>query len=182
MFRSGRVVVAIGFLALSLGACKSSPTVSDLRWQLEEQIPGAEFEKEFHLRLGGLSLGLGKKLAGWAMADDEELAGLMKAVKRVEIGSYRVVSLPPLEQVELPASLMNRLGKSGWSLVVRVQDESERVWMFMRQDGKGGIRNIFVVALDEVELTMVSVEGRLDELLADAIAADPVGFATGMGS
>lgn len=54
--------------------------------------------------------------------------------------------------------------------------------MFMRQDDQGGIRNIYVLALDEVELTMVSLEGRLDRLLATAIADDPGGFAASMAS
>ena len=175
-------VVVLLVAAAVLVACKDSPAVSTVRAQLEREIPGAEFEKEFHLRLGGMSLGLGKKLAGWALADDEELSQLMKSVKRVDIGTYRVVSLPPLEQVEPPSGLMSTLGRSGWSLMLRSQDDGERIWIFVRQDEEGGLRNIYVVSLDEVELTMVSLEGRLDELLADAIAGDPGGFLASVGS
>ena len=181
----GRMVgplVTAAFLAAALTACKDSPAVSSVRWQLEEQIAGAEFEPEFHLRLGHFSLGVTKKLAGWALADDEELSELMKSVKRIDIGTYRVVSLPPLDQIEPPSSLMDRLDRSGWSLVVRSQSEDERIWMFMRQDDEGGIRNIYVVALDQAELTMVSLEGRLDELLTEAIAEDPGGFAASLAS
>ena len=106
----------------------------------------------------------------------------MRSVKRVDIGTYRVVSLPPLDEIEPPPELMRRLGEAGWSLVVRTREEDEHVWMFVRQKPEEGIRNIYIVVLDDVELTMVSVEGRLDELLAAAIAEDPAGFAIGMAS
>ena len=175
-------VAALALSVVSLVGCKDSPAVATVRWQLEEQIPGAEFEKEFHLRLGRLTLGVSRRLAGWMLADDEELARLMKSVKRIDIGTYRVVSLPPLEEIEVPARLMDGFDRAGWSLVVGLRDEEERIWMFMRQDEDGGIRNIYIVALDEVELTMVSLEGRLGELLAEAIAADPGGFAASMAS
>lgn len=164
-----------------LGACKHAPAVSSVRWHLEQQIPGAEFEREFRIRLGRLSLGLVKGMAGWAL-EDEEGRSMLRAVKRVDVGTYRVVSLPPLEDIETPRGFANELGDSGWTQLVRQQDESEQVWVFMRNDDEGAIRNVYVIALDEAELTMVSLEGRLDEVLVEFIADDPSGFAYGLGS
>ena len=175
------VAATVLLLAPLLAGCKDAPAVSSVRWQLERQIPGAEFEREFHIRLGRMSLGLVKGIAGWAI-EDEAGRSMLKAVKRVDVGTYRVVSLPPLDQIEAPRGLANKLGDSDWSLLVRQQDVDEHVWVFMRNDPEGAIRNVYVIALDEVELTMVSLEGRLDEVLVEMIADDPGGFAYGLGS
>jgi len=183
MNRTGRSVVgaiALACLPLLVG-CKDAPAVSSVRWQLEQQIPGAEFEREFHIRLGRMSLGLVKGLAGWAL-EDEAGKSMLRAVKRVDVGTYRVVALPPLEQIKAPHSLQTKLGDSGWNLLVREQSEDERVWVFVRNDPQGAIRNVYVIALDETELTMVSLEGRLDEVLVELIAEDAGGFALGLGS
>lgn len=164
-----------------VGGCRDAPAVSSVRWQLEQQIPGAKFEREFHIRLGRLSLGLVKGLTGWVLEDDE-IRSMLRAVKRVDVGTYRVVALPPLSEIETPRGLQRKLDESGWTLLVRQRNEDEHTWVFLRHDDGGAIRNLYVIALDEVELTMVSLEGRFDELLAEAIADDPSGFAAGLGS
>lgn len=175
-------VLAVLLLAsVGLAACKDTPAISTVRHEMERTIPGAEFEPEFHLRLGGVPLGLAKSALKWGLEEDSEEHAMLEKIKRVDVGSYRVVSLPPLDEIEPPAGLIDKLRKSGWSLTVRAQDEAECVWVFLRQDQSGGLRSIYVVVLDEVELTMIAVEGRLDELLAEVIASDPEGFVSGFG-
>ncbi len=163
-----------------LVGCKDAPSVGAVRRELEQEIPGAEFEYDFHVSLGRLSLGMVKGIAKLALADEEGEAA-MRHIKRVDVGVYSVVSLPPLEEIRTPGGLPERLDGSGWSLTVHAQDEFERVWIFTRINEAGSIRNIYVVALDDAELTMVSLEGRLDQLLADLVADDPDGFISGLG-
>ena len=43
----------------------------------------------------------------------------------------------------------------------------------MRSDPDGSFRNLFVVSLERDELTLVRVDGRLDRVLAEAMAKDP---------
>jgi hypothetical protein len=170
-------LVAAGVL---LVGCKDAPSVGTVRRELEQQIPGAEFEHDFQVSLGRVTLGMVKGVAKLALEEDEGEAA-MRHIKRVDVGVYSVVSLPPLDEIRAPRSLAKGLDGSGWSLTVQVRDEFERVWVFTRQDSAGGIRNIYVVALDEAELTMVSLEGRLDRMLADLVAEDPDGFISGLG-
>lgn len=168
-------------LAGSLG-CRSAPPVGTVMARLEAELPGAEFEREFHLRLGRLSLGLVKRIADWGLSEDDEDLMMLRRVSHIDIGSYRVVSLPPLDDLRLPPDLLRALDRSGWRLMLRTRDRGECVWLFVREDPSGAIRSLYVVALDEVELTMVSLEGRLDQVLAEAIAADAAGFAATLGS
>ena len=175
--------LALVLLTLGLGtACKESPSVGTVRAELERQIPGAEFEREFHLKLGGVSLGLAKKLARLGLDGDDPELDMLRAVKRVDIGSYRVVSLPPIDQLDTPPGLIRQLSAEGWDLLVREQSEGERTWVFLRSGEKGSISSVYVIVLDEIELTMVAVDGRLDEIIAKAIADDPDGFISVFGS
>ena len=176
--RVGLVLTAL----LLTTACKDSPSVSTVRAELERHIPGAEFEREFHLRLGGISLGLAKKLARFGLDDDDPELEMLRAIKRVNIGTYRVVSLPPIDELDLPQGFIRQLNATGWDLLLREQSEGERTWVFLRSAGNGSFSSVYVIALDEVELTMVAVDGRLDKIIASAIADDPDGFIAGLGS
>jgi len=178
------LLTRLGLVLLSIGmttACKQSPAVSTVRAELERQIPGAKFEREFHIRLGRMSMGLAKKLARFGLDEGDPELDMLRAIKRVDVGIYRVVSLPPIDELDLPPGLVRQLGASGWDLLMREQSEGERVWVFLRSGEKGSLSSVYVIVLDEVELTLVAVEGRLDELIARAIADDPDGFISSLG-
>lgn len=178
---TGRLALGV-FLLVGAVGCKSAPPVEQVKAELERQLPGAEFDREFRLRLGRFTLGMARSLAEWALPEEDEDLELLRHVRRIDVGSYRVVSLPPLDDLAPPAPLIGALERSGWSLMVSTRDDGEWIWLFVRQDEAGVIRSLYVVALDEVELTMVSLEGRLDRLVAEAIADDPAGFANALGS
>ena len=162
-------------------ACKESPGVGTVKAGIEHQIPGAEFEREFHMRLGRMSMGLAKKIARFGLDEEDAELDMLRAIKRVDIGTYRVVALPPIDELELPAALVRQLSTEGWEVLLREQSEGERTWIFVHAGDKGTLTSVYVIALDEVELTMVAVEGRLDELIASAIADDPDGFISSLG-
>jgi hypothetical protein len=77
--------------------------------------------------------------------------------------------------------LQRRLEQAGWTVVVKERDLDERTWVISREDDSGSIRSLCVVSLDPYELEVISVDGRLDELMAQAIADDPGGFVQSLG-
>jgi hypothetical protein len=182
MSRTSIVRFLVALLAVSITTgCKDSPAVSTVRAGLEQQIPGAEFEREFHIRLGRMSMGLAKQVAKFGLDEEDAELEMLRAIKRVDVGTYRVVSLPPIDDLELPPGLVRQLSASGWEVLLREQSEGERIWVFLRAGEKGSLSSVYVIVLDEVELTMVAVEGRLDKLIASAIADDPDGFISSLG-
>ncbi len=60
--------------------------------------------------------------------------------------------------------------------MVRSREDKDNTWVFTRHRDDGSIRGLLVVELDESELTIVGVEGRIDEILANAIADEPRDF------
>ena len=66
--------------------------------------------------------------------------------------------------------------------MVKAHEEDSRTWIFLREDGAGTIRNLYLVELDSAELTVIDLAGRLDRVLAEFVAADPDGFLSDLGS
>lgn len=174
VFLSAAVVAA-----LLLPGCKQSPTAEQVRVELEQQMPGTKFKRESHLHLGRFSMGAVKQLLRFTVPEEDRK--LIASLKRVDVASYRVVSPPGNAELEGISVLRQRLEKDGWTVAVKEQEADERTWVIYREDDEGTIRSLCVVSLDPWELEVVSVDGRLDEFFAQAIADDPGGFVQSLG-
>ena len=160
-------------LALPLAGCREAPSAAALKWELERQLPGLRLESESHVRLGRFTLGIAKKIVRWASDEDDEDLRILRHVKRVNVATYRVASLPASGELELPSRFERRLAEKGWETMVREREDDEESWVLYRADASGAIHNLYVVELDEHELTVVDVAGRLDRVIAEALADDP---------
>lgn len=175
------VTMAVTAGLLTVG-CKQSPTAEQVRLELEEQLPGARFERESHIHLGRISMGAVKQLMRLTLPKDSSERKIIASLKRVDVATYRVVSLPEDPVPSNIAVLQRRLQQEGWTVAVKEKELDEQTWVIYREDDKGSIRSLCVVSLDPYELEVVSVDGRLDEMLAEAIADDPGGFVQSLGS
>ncbi|HEX9942981.1 MAG TPA: hypothetical protein VGG03_13260 [Thermoanaerobaculia bacterium] len=164
--------VALLSLAPLFAGCGGPPSVSQVRWEIERRFPQARFETEAHIRLGRISLGLVRGLVRMVPGKVEGQE-FLNEVHRIEVATYRVRSLPDLDGVEKGLRFEDRLARAGWSMAIRTRDEDSRTWMFVRASQDGSMRNLFLVALDGDELTLVRVDGRLDRALAEAMADHP---------
>jgi Domain of unknown function (DUF4252) len=169
-----QAVSLIGLLSLASLAtgCAGSPSVDQVRWEIERRVPEAHFEKEEHITLGRVSLGLARGLIRMVPGKVEGQEALT-SVRRVEVATYRVSDLPDLSDIDSKLRFEKKLAQDGWSMMVRTRDSGSRAWMFVRDNGKGALRNLFVVDLDDSELTLVRIDGRLDQAFAEAIADRP---------
>lgn len=167
-------VSLIGLLGLaSLAAgCAGSPTVDQVRWEIQRRVPEAHFEQEERIAFGRLSMGLVNGLIRMVPGEIEEQE-MLTSVHRFEVATYRVSDLPDLATIDKDLRFEKRLAKDGWAMTMRTREADSRTWIFLRDDGKGALRNLFVVSLEDSELTLVRVDGRLTEALAAAIADRP---------
>ena len=180
--RFRHVVFAVATLAaLLLTGCKQSPTAEQVRLELEQQLPGARFERESHLHLGRLSMAAVKQVLRFTLPKESEERKLIASIKRVDVATYRIVSPPENATLRGTSVLRRRLEKEGWIVALREQESDERTWVIYREDTRGAVRSLCVVSLDPWELEVVAVDGRLDELFAQAIADDPDGFVQSLG-
>jgi hypothetical protein len=160
-------------LASLLAGCGGSPTVQQVRWELQRRFPEARFVPEEHVHLGRFSMGLLRGFVRLAADEDREGMELISQVHAVDVASYKVRNLPDLTSLTSDARFESQLKQDGWSLMVRTREEHESTWIYVRGTPDGAIRNLFVVSLEKDELTLVRVDGRLDRALAAAMAEHP---------
>jgi len=188
------VLVTLLVLAMVLATgCATSRQVRSVSQAVRAELPGVELDREVHLRLGPISLGLIRGIAGLAGDDlDDEDARMLAALRRVEIDVYEirdrdagelepeaVLAAEGSPQLIAPprlARLEQQLLDQGWSPVVTIREDGELSMIMTQEDRHGQIRGMFIVSYDGDELAVVRLEGRLDRLLAEAIAADPDAF------
>lgn len=162
--------------ALALAGCVESSMVARARLDIEQGLPGASFDRGHAFRLGRISTAMLMPIALWALEDGEEELEVVRSIRRVDFAVYEVRSFPDSLDDRQLAEMSRRLRRRGWSQVVRTRDAGEATWVFSRENGAGEVRDLFVVAVDDVEMVMVRVGGRLDRTLAALVAADPAGF------
>ncbi len=184
MKRFSRVLLVLTLLfpaALAAGS-KKMPSAQSVCDEIRQGIPGARFERESHIRLGRVALTFVKPLVRLALDEDDEARAIIRNIKRVDIATYRVVALPGIVDTAVVRRIETRMTDKGWNKIVRSREEDENTWVFSRHRDDGSISGLFVVELDDYELSIVGVEGRLDEILANAIADDPGEFSGLFGS
>ncbi|HEX4494426.1 MAG TPA: DUF4252 domain-containing protein [Thermoanaerobaculia bacterium] len=163
-------------LASLLAGCGGSPSVEQVRWDLQRRFPEARFDPDEHVHLGRLSMGLVHGIVRMAARHDDDARDGMEIVDQiqsVDFASYKVHALPDLDRLAEDGRFERRLAANGWSPIVRTREKRERTWVYARLDPAGSFRNLFVVSLEGDELTLVRVDGRLDRVLALAMAENP---------
>ena len=181
------LVVVLLMLLPILGATTSRagggmPSCHTVYQEIEQQLPGAEFERESHIRLGRFALAFVKPIARWALDDDDEARNYLAAIKKVDIATYRVLDLPHTPDLSALRGIESRMSKNGWIKMLRESDDDDNTWVFLNHRKDGSIRGLVVIELDRYELSIVGVEGRIDDILAEAVADEPDGFADLFGS
>ena len=61
---------------------------------LENELPGTEFEQEFALRLGRVTTAVVKPIAHLALDDEDEGTGFVRSIRKVHFASYEVSGFP----------------------------------------------------------------------------------------
>ena len=166
------VVLSAALLSLSslFAGCAGSPSVEQVRWEIQRRFPEARFELEEHVHLGRISLGLIRGLVRMVpgKVDGQEI---LTAIHRLDVATYQVSALD-LDRLQGETRFERQLASAGWQMTVRTREEDSRTWIFTRGEDDA-LNSLFIVTLEDDELTLVSLDGRLDRALAEAIALEP---------
>jgi hypothetical protein len=163
-----------------LCGCVESSMVARTRMDLEDELPEAQFEKEFAIRLGRLTTAFVKPVAFFDLEDEDQEEQILRRIHRVHFATYTVEDFPENLDGRSLASLDRRMQKQGWARMVRTREDQDLTWVYVREN-KEEIRDLLVVVLAYDEMIIVRVGGRLDQMMADLIADDPSGFGASLG-
>jgi hypothetical protein len=161
------------FLAVGIGGCAhgGGPRAASVANAIEADLAQCHLERESHISLGGISMFAVKTLV--KLAGDPDTAQFLGDVKRVEQATYRVIDSETCPDLTQRGRFESELGRAGWQLMVTEKDDCAASWVFSRARNDGSISGLYVVTLDRYELEVVRLEGRIDEILAEAIKEEP---------
>jgi hypothetical protein len=167
--------VLVLLTALVLSGCLFSRELTQMKRQIERDVPEAEFDRDLVLNIGPAGL----RLIGWTAGlssdeDAEEVRRYISYVDRVRIGVFETRRLP--EDWMGRVTVIDDLQNSGWLLAVRRESKNELLGVLYRER-VGRIRDIYAVHLDPDELILARISGDLQGLL-DYAVADNDGFAS----
>lgn len=166
-----RVALVTGLIVLMSfsSGCMWAPELSRLRNDIEDQIPGTHFDREFAISLGPVTLGLARLITGLVPDDDARNARqYLRDVSSIQVAIYKTESPAPVEKVRMPNRLRQMCEHEGWDMAVKAREDDSLAWVLYRITGDS-IKDIYVVVLDDEELVMVRAHGKLDRLVARAL-------------
>ena len=130
-----------------LAGCGGSPSVAEVRWELERRFPEVRFEPAEHVHLGRIPMGLLHGVARLAAhhEDAREGVAMFNQIQAVDFASYKVHNLPNLDRLTADTRFERELQSQGWSLLVRTREEKESTWVYVRGTEDGILRNLFEI-------------------------------------
>lgn len=175
------VMVFVVMALATLGCDGEAPSAESVRLHLERSVPGAEFRRESHVRLGRFTLGLAKGVMRLVAFEDRETRQALSQIHSIDVASYEVVSWPATDRITLPPRFERRFADQGWYPMVKSREEDSQSWIFVREVEPGAISNLYIVEIDAAELTVIDLTGRLDRVVAQLVADDPDTFLADLG-
>ena len=150
--------------AALVARCFWAPELSGVRRDLQDQLPGASFDKNVEFSFGPVVLTFVRLVTG-LIPGAREARPWLSGVSRVQIGVYDA-HVDSAAGLRMPKRLQSLID-DGWETAIRVRDDDEAVWVLYRPDGddQRDIRR----RLDDEELVLVKARGRLERLVAAAL-------------
>jgi hypothetical protein len=159
--------VGIALMLTLFSGCLWAPELDRVRREIQQQLPGSSFKKEFAISLGPLSLALVRTIVRF-VPEAEEARSYLSDIRSVEVAIYEADNLPADPAIDMPEHLETLLEKHDWEIAAKVRETSENVWLLYRAQEEV-LEDLYVVVLSDDELVLVRARGNLDRLIAKAM-------------
>lgn len=165
--RSMLTIAAVAITIALVSGCLWAPDLDQVRKELESQIPGASFKREFAISLGPVSLALARTVTR-LVPDAREAHTYLEEIRHVRVAIYEIASMPEGSHLRMPRQ-MEELRSEGWEVAARVKEGNDHVWVLYREK-KGKVSELFITVVGKDELVLVRADGHLDRLVEKAMA------------
>jgi hypothetical protein len=133
----------------------------------------ADVQERQAFSLGPLSLGLARGIV--RMADDDEdadlAARLIRTVRKLEVGCCQLAPGATTNGMDTLRQIDHAMRDTGLEPMLRHAEPGELMTIYVEIRGKH-LRQMLLVSVDDSELTLVRLRGRLDQALILALNAD----------
>jgi CheY-like chemotaxis protein len=161
------LILSIVLIVTTCSGCLWAPELDGIRKDIERQLPGASFHREFALSVGPITLGLARTIVR-LVPDAAEAREYLEDVRSVKVAIYDASNLPIDADLTMPKKLASLIEEDGWEVAARVNQDNENVWLLYRAE-EDSIKDIYVVVLSDDELVLIRAHGNIDHLAAKAM-------------
>ena len=134
------------------------------------------FEREVEFSVGSGLLHLAGVFVSFA--DTEvDAEDMLDQIHSVQIGVFKNKDFDHFSyEGDLLDKLSYGMKKAGWNYIVKNKDRGEMAGIFVKEDSRDELREMFVIALDDEELVMVEIRGHLNKLVEIAVRENGLKF------
>ncbi len=132
-----------------------------------DELGPVSVDTEVQIRVGPGMLSFGGFVASFTDADQNALSYL-RDIRNVEVGVYNLQRKTEGNAFSMPKKVRKSLAKNGYEPMVRTRDRGEETWV-MTKMRKNRLEAIYVIVIEQEELVLVEVRGRLERVVEKAI-------------
>jgi len=147
-----------------LSGCITHPDLGDAPNLLSEELRPAKLKTKVKLELGPGLLSLTKFGVHFS---NSEAKKYLSDIRKIELGVYEVCDLPSQFKPILWEKIAHGMAQRGWEVLVKSREKGEVSLVFYRLR-KRGRSWLYLINLDQTELVLVKIEGRLERLMEKA--------------
>ncbi len=127
-----------------------------------------KFHKNIEFSIGSVGLSFASAVSDFS--DDDNAHEIIRNLSKVQIGVYKYTE-PVSRQaaIEIIKKIDDRLQDNGWNYVVKSYDKREVSSVYTKCGDDNKLREMFVVNLNDDELVIVDIKGKLERILTSVI-------------
>lgn len=166
-----RSVILLTFFLIGIGLLISGCIMVDrhfrqTRNEIFDSLNDCTIRKDLEFKIGhGLLIPV--KMTSGFLHIDPEAREILNKIFHVQVGIYQLENRNDLSH-PFPKSLEKRLLALGFQPIIKARSKEDNVWVFVKSRGQR-LRGMYIISLDDEELALVEIEGKLGELIEDAV-------------
>jgi hypothetical protein len=162
------ILLPILFLPLFLSGCIGiNEEFAEIRNEVLDNLDD-EFRSEYQFSVGSVGI----TVSSWFVdaAAEEDLAGdILDDVSSVQVGVYKKIRSAKSPDITTLRELEDEMIQKGWKSIVKNCEGDELSGIYIRSNPNETLDRLFVISLNNEELTLVEIEGDLKEVISTVI-------------
>ena len=171
--RKYTLIFLFGAILLICNGCLTSNEFNYIERTIKKESHPVKVRTNFKFSFGPISLSTVRKFVNFT--DEGKKANkYLTEIDNVQVGVYEIQT-DQLYHLKIPYNVEQKLNNLGWQMFVRVKGKDEHVNLFYKQINEQ-LSSLYVIVLEDEELVIVEVKGKLDALIEQAIHEHGISF------
>jgi hypothetical protein len=130
---------------------------------------GNQFFKDKEFAIGSVGLSLAEKIVKISDEDDDARK-ILHYLSKVQVGIYRSEDNVDFSgSCSLITGIDNKMSKHGWKYIIKNFEHGKFSIIYVKENPENDLKELFVINMNERELTIVDLKGNLNKLFETII-------------